>query len=55
MNTKIDEPTGLTVIFKEKTNKSYEKTVKVIKDDTSYIVFLNYDEWDGYSMSLDRR
>jgi hypothetical protein len=50
MNTKIDEPTGLTVIFKEKTNKSYEKTVKVIKDDTSYIVFLNYDEWDGYSI-----
>ena len=50
ISTKVDEPTGLTVIFRERTNKSYEKSVKVIKDDTIYLAFLNYDEWDGYSI-----
>ena len=39
MNTKIDKPTGLTVIFREKTNKSYEKSVRVIKDEVTYIAF----------------
>jgi hypothetical protein len=51
VNSKTDELTGLTVIFREKINKSYEKIVKIIKEDTTYIAELNYDDWDGYSIS----
>jgi hypothetical protein len=51
MNSKIDEPTGLTVIFREKINKSYEKIITIIKDGTTYIAELNYDDWDGYFIS----
>jgi hypothetical protein len=41
---------GIEVIFREKINKSYEKNVKVIKDGITYLVILNYDDWDGYSI-----
>lgn len=50
MNTKIDTPTGLNVFFKSKTCLSYEKTVRVIKDEQKLYAFLKYDEWDGYSI-----
>jgi hypothetical protein len=51
MNSKTDELTGLTVIFREKINKSYEKIITIIKDGTTYIAELNYDDWDGYSIN----
>lgn len=51
MNTKIDTPEGLDVFFKEKTIISYQKTVKVIKDDLEIYAQLDYDDWDGYSIT----
>lgn len=47
---KVDTPTGLDVFFKERTIKSYEKLVKVIKDGQELYAFLDYDEWEGYSI-----
>lgn len=48
---KVDIPAGLDVFFKEKAIKSYEKTVKVIKDGQELYANLDYDEWDGYSIN----
>jgi hypothetical protein len=50
INTKIDTPTDLKVIFLSEAINSYEKSVRVVKDNTTYIAFINYDEWDGYSI-----
>jgi hypothetical protein len=50
MNTKIDTPTNLTVSFREKIIFSYEKMVKVVKDNQVLYANLNYDDWDGYSI-----
>ncbi len=51
MNTKIDIPTNLVVSFREKTIFSYEKMVKVVKDNQVLFANLNYDNWDGYSIN----
>ena len=51
MNSKIDEPTGLEVFFKEKIVKSYQKLIKIIKDDKEIYAQLDYDDWDGYSIN----
>jgi hypothetical protein len=42
---------GIDVFFKEKIVKSYQKLVKVIKDDQELYAQLDYDEWDGYSIN----
>lgn len=41
----------IDVFFKEKIVKSYQKLVKVIKDGQELYAQLDYDEWDGYSIS----
>lgn len=42
---------GIDVFFKEKIVKSYQKLVKVIKDGQELYAQLDYDDWDGYSIS----
>jgi hypothetical protein len=47
----VDTPVGLEVFFKQKTIKSYEKLVKIIKDGEELYASIDYDDWDGYSIS----
>jgi hypothetical protein len=42
---------GIDVFFKEKIVKSYQKIVKVIKDNQELYAQLDYEDWDGYSIS----
>jgi hypothetical protein len=50
MNTKIDTPQGLEVIFREKEIISYAKSVKVAKDGETFIADLRYDNCWGYEI-----
>ncbi len=51
MNTKIDTPQGLEVIFREKEIISYAKSVIITKNGETIIADLHYDNWDGYGIS----
>jgi hypothetical protein len=42
---------GIDVFFKEEIIKSYQKLVKVIKDGKEMYANLDYDDYDGYSIS----
>ncbi len=42
---------GIDVFLKQNTIKSYEKLVKIIKDDQEMYALLDYDDYDGYSIN----
>ena len=50
MNKEV-ELLGIDVFFKEEIIKSYQKLVKVIKDGEEMYANLDYDDYDGYSIS----